>query len=339
MRGTLRPGRRLWDDGLTVGQAAVPDKGNALTALRQRLPALALEDRVVSIDAAGGRKDIARTIAAAGGGYLLAVKDNESHLHAHLPRDFAYLDRTGAVAHDRCKTVTRGQGRIERRTCTIMGGDNGILDEIDPDHRWTALGCVVRVVAERTVRGRTTRAVRYDITNLPVDTGAARMADLVRGHWEVENSLHGVLDDTFQEDRCRPAHRPCRPQQGRPAAHRLALPDASHAVFRAQHVNAPAAQDGDPQPRPAEADPGPVTTLSTPCGPAREHDPAGSGCGHPPNWCRFGRGHTGDKSPVHFLLEVVPLEMCSENRSRESSLTSRYGPANEPSNHGVPNAA
>ncbi len=55
-----------------------------------------------------------------------------------------------------------------------MGGANGIRDEFDPDRRWTKLGCAVRVVA-----------------------------DLVRGHWGVENSLHWVLDDTFQEDRCR----------------------------------------------------------------------------------------------------------------------------------------
>ena len=159
-----------------------------------------LEGRVVSIDAAGCRKDIARTIAAAGGWYLLAVKGNESHRHAHRQRDFAYLDCTGAVAHDRCETVEWAHGRSERRTCTIMGGANSILDEIDPDRRGTALGCVVRVVAKRTVRGRTARAVRHCITNLPVTTGAARMADLVRGHWRMPsghgNSLHWVLDDT-----------------------------------------------------------------------------------------------------------------------------------------------
>ncbi|MCY4521923.1 MAG: ISAs1 family transposase [Caldilineaceae bacterium] len=200
-RGT--PRTHIVSARLDCGQTAVPDKGNELTALRQLLPELELEGRVVSIDAAGCRKDIACTIAAAGGWYLLAVKDNESRLHAHLQRDFAYLDRTSAVAHDRCQTVERAHGRTERRTCTIMGGAHGILDEIDPDRRGTALGCVVRVVAERTVRGRTARAVRYYITNLPVTTGAARMADLVRGHWRVENSLHWVLDDTFQEDRCR----------------------------------------------------------------------------------------------------------------------------------------
>ena len=174
------------DQGLTVGQTAVPDKGNELTALRQLLPALELAGRVVSIEAAGGRKDIARTLAAAGGGYLLAVKDNEAHRHARRQRAFAYLDRTGAVPHDRCETGERGHGRSERRTCTIMGGDHGIRDAIDPDRRWAQLGCAVRVVAERTVRGHTTRAVRYDITNLPVDTGAARMADVA------QVQLHGA---------------------------------------------------------------------------------------------------------------------------------------------------
>ncbi len=195
------------DNGLTVGQAAVPDQGNELTALRQLLPALELKDRVVTIDAMGCRTDVARTMADAEGWYLLAVTDGEPNLHANLQCDFAYLDRTGTVAHDRHETVERGHGRIECRTCTMMGGPHGILEEIDPDRRWTALGCAVRMVAERTVRGRTTRAVRHCITNLPVDTGAARIADLVRGHWRVPsgrgNSLHWVLDDTFQEDRCR----------------------------------------------------------------------------------------------------------------------------------------
>ena len=150
----------------------------------------------MTIDAMGCRTDVARTIADAEGWYLLAVKDSESNLHANLQRDFACPDRTGAVAHDRHETGARGHGRIEHRTCTIMGGPHGILEEIDPDQRWTALGCAVRMVAERTVRGCTTRAVRHCITNLPVDTGAARIAGLVRGHWGVENSLHRVLDDT-----------------------------------------------------------------------------------------------------------------------------------------------
>ena len=111
-------------------QTAVSDKSNELTAIRQLLPKLELKSRVVSINALACQTDIAQTIAERNSWYL--------------QRDFAYLDRTGSVAHD-------------------------LRDELDSDRRWTALGCAVRVVAERTAR-----SVRYYITNLPVDTGAAR---------------------------------------------------------------------------------------------------------------------------------------------------------------------
>ena len=68
-----------------------------------------------------------------------------------------------------------------------MGGTRGLRDKLDPDRRWTDLSC----------------AVRHYITNLPVTIGAARVADLMRGHWGIENSLHWVLDNTFREDCCR----------------------------------------------------------------------------------------------------------------------------------------
>ncbi len=67
----------------------VPDKSNELTAIRQLLADLELAGRVVSIDALGCQTDIAETIAEGGGGYLLAVKDNQFDLHANLRRDFA----------------------------------------------------------------------------------------------------------------------------------------------------------------------------------------------------------------------------------------------------------
>ena len=78
------------DSGLVVRQTAVPEKSNALTTIRQRLADLDLEGRVVSIDALAHQTDIAQRITEEGGWYLLAVKDNQSNLHAHLQRAFGF---------------------------------------------------------------------------------------------------------------------------------------------------------------------------------------------------------------------------------------------------------
>ena len=167
-------------------------------------------------DALGCQTDIAETIADTDGGYLLAVKDNQSDLYDNLRRNFAYLDRS--------ETMEQGHGRTEQRTCTIMGSAKGIRDDLDPDHRWVRLGSAVRMVTERTVRGRTAQSMYSYITNLPVTTGATAGANWVRGHWGIEKNLHGVLDDTFQEDRCRPQH-------GSPAVFRIELPHHPAAIF------------------------------------------------------------------------------------------------------------
>jgi len=43
--------------------------------------------------------------------------------------------------------------------------------------------------------------VVYAITSLSFQqTRPARLADLIRGHWTIENGLHWVRDVTFAED-------------------------------------------------------------------------------------------------------------------------------------------
>jgi len=49
-----------------------------------------------------------------------------------------------------------------------------------------------------TIRdGKETSEVRYYISSLPL--GVKRFAESARGHWGIENSLHWVLDVTFNE--------------------------------------------------------------------------------------------------------------------------------------------
>lgn len=48
------------------------------------------------------------------------------------------------------------------------------------------------------------RETVYGITSLkPPKADPARLLQLTRGHWTIENRLHYVRDVTFDEDRCR----------------------------------------------------------------------------------------------------------------------------------------
>lgn len=66
------------------------------------------------------------------------------------------------------------------------------------------MGQVFRIVRTITHRksNKTRQETVYGITSLsPEKANAARIGELVRGHWEIENRLHWVRDVTFDEDR------------------------------------------------------------------------------------------------------------------------------------------
>ena len=170
----------------------MPDKSNELTAIRQLPVDLESKGRVMSIDASGCQTDIAQRITDGGNWYLLAAKDNKSDLQ----RDFAYLDRIGAVAaaHDWSETLERGHGRTEQRTCTIIGGASSIRDELDPDHCWA--GQCRALLHHQPTRGH---------RSCPRGRSGARP---LAGSPECENSLHWVLDDIFREGPLPPVHGP-----------------------------------------------------------------------------------------------------------------------------------
>ena len=93
-----------------------------------------------------------------------------------------------AAVPDRSETVKRGKDGSSGAPARSWVG---IRDELDPDHCWAALGCA-----------RPDHAVLLPQHQLACGIGA-RTADLVRSHWGLENRLYRVLDNTFQEDRCR----------------------------------------------------------------------------------------------------------------------------------------
>ncbi|WP_206958190.1 ISAs1 family transposase [Trinickia acidisoli] len=68
------------DLGLVLCQEHVADKSNEIDAIAAVLQALVLKGGIVTIDAMGTRREIARAICERGGDYLLAVKGNQPAL-------------------------------------------------------------------------------------------------------------------------------------------------------------------------------------------------------------------------------------------------------------------
>jgi predicted transposase YbfD/YdcC len=94
-------------------------------------------------------------------------------------------------------TVDKGHGRLERRTLRVTA-------LLTLSQKWPGLRQGFEVTRQRTEKGKTTVEVVYGITSLgPEEAGAARLLELVRQHWRIENCLHWVRDVTLGEDACR----------------------------------------------------------------------------------------------------------------------------------------
>jgi predicted transposase YbfD/YdcC len=198
------------DQGLVLGQRAVADKSNEIVAIPVLLDALDVEGAVVTIDAMGCQKAIARKIRARGADYVLAVKDNQPTLHELVVPHFAVVtdaDAAAGLVPARHAASGKDHGRRETRRCWASD-DPEVLAWLDPDRTWPGLKSVAAVVGERRLGGETTTDLRYYLSSLPAD--AARIARAVRRHWEIENRLHWVLDVAFREARagCAPGTPP-----------------------------------------------------------------------------------------------------------------------------------
>ena len=187
---------------LVLAQTAVDDKSNEITAIPELLRMLCLKGCIVTLDAMGCQKAIARQIRQQGADYVLRVRDNHKGLHARLEDTFA-LERAGhfaGYAHDYADTVGKDHGRIEIRRCWTTG-DPALLAHADPDREWCDLASLVWVECERRIGDRVTTDVRCFISSLPPK--ARLQLQAVRRHWSIENAHHWVLDVAFGEDNSR----------------------------------------------------------------------------------------------------------------------------------------
>lgn len=188
---------------LTLAQVATEEKSNEITAIPRLLRLLDLKGALVTLDAMGAQKEIAAQIRQQGGHYVLALKENHPGLLADVQQAVNdHLERLSPDEEGGLETVDRGHGRQEKRTYTLIKD----LSRVEGRASWPDLEGVVIVVSDRTVGGQTSTEIRYFLTSFP--GGLAELAEVIRGHWGIENQCHWVLDVTFGEDgsRQRAAH-------------------------------------------------------------------------------------------------------------------------------------
>jgi predicted transposase YbfD/YdcC len=185
---------------LVLGQEAVDEKSNEITAIPALVERLDLEGALVSIDAMGCNPNIAQSILDAKADYLLAVKDNQPTLHADIK---SYFETAPSEEIEQVETIGKDHGRIEVRNHTV----SHVVDWIASDRSYPGAPrfpklTTIGMVESRIERGDKIETAQRSYISSRV-LSATAFAEVVRGHWAIENNLHWSLDVTFNEDQSR----------------------------------------------------------------------------------------------------------------------------------------
>ncbi len=185
--------------GLTLGQVATDEKSNEITAIPELLRLVDIKGAIITIDAMGTQKAIARQIVAAEADYVLALKGNQGTLHQSV---IEYVDEQiqndfADVPARRHVTKEKGHGREETRIYIQLPTPQSL-----PGLRlWAGLKTIGVAVSLCFRNGKEATEIRYYISSLAM--GVKRLARAVRGHWGIENTCHWTLDVTYREDESR----------------------------------------------------------------------------------------------------------------------------------------
>src|SRR5580658_8167270 len=158
------------DNGLALGQLKVEDKTNEITAVPKLLRVLELAGCIVTLDAMGCQKEIAKEIIEADADYVLALKGNQEKVHEEVK---AFLDATLAERQDKrapgakpsraaanlahVETVEKDHGRLETRRYYQSDELHWFADR----GKWEGLKSVGMVEAIREIDGQRSVERRY----------------------------------------------------------------------------------------------------------------------------------------------------------------------------------
>ena len=184
--------------GLSLGQVQTPEKSNEITAIPILLDMLNIDGAIVTIDAMGCQKKIAKKIIEKKGDYYLALKGNQpetlSMVKSLLDEKYEQRETFSSCCFFEA-SPEYGHGRIENRRAFQLPAVLIPQDLLE----WSGLQSVVMVESERHDPKSKTFATerRYYLSSRPVN--AREALESIRAHWGIE-SMHWQLDVTYHED-------------------------------------------------------------------------------------------------------------------------------------------
>lgn len=189
-------------NNLVLGQVKVTDKSNEITAIPKLLELLDLQGCVITIDAMGTQKEIAKQIVKQEADYVLALKGNQGNLQKQTEEAFYKLGGKNKALYD--QSIDLGHGRVEERNCYVLPAQDYISADILKC--WEELESLILIESYVTYKngkleGKRVYEKRFYISSL--FPNAKKINQTVRGHWGIETKLHWVLDVAFNEDNSR----------------------------------------------------------------------------------------------------------------------------------------
>lgn len=184
---------------IMLGQVKTDEKSNEIEAIPRLLKIIDVKGSIITMDAMGCQKKIAKQIVDQGANYVLALKDNQETLH----QDIATIFTKGKEAEKKYKRMlnrikvekVRKHGRMERRRYTLISARDSLMFEL----RWPGLKGIGMLETTRTVNNEVEKSIRYFLTSLEYEDIDDFMR-AVRQHWDIEINLHWSLDVSFKED-------------------------------------------------------------------------------------------------------------------------------------------
>lgn len=183
------------EEGFCLGQKAVSEKSNEITAIPELLDRIQIKGQIITIDAMGTQKAIAEKIRKKRADYVLALKGNQAGLYEDVALYFKDEQARQEVRENGgyIRTVEKAHGQTERREY-YQTADIGWLSQKKEWKGIKSIGMEEKTIKEGKVEKK---EYRYYISSLAPDIETFKRA--VRGHWSVE-SMHWHLDVTFRED-------------------------------------------------------------------------------------------------------------------------------------------